>query len=117
MNPLKIRRAQIDALALLAERRFAAGARVHLLGAHPERWGAASAATLAAWVERRLERGRQLGLVEELSLLRHLEVASRLDEPFADSPDALGVLHDLDALRRWPEPLDLLAEIRRSGAR
>lgn len=116
MTMLKIRRAQVDALAGLAARRFAAGAREHLRVAHPERWAGAPPATLAAWVERRLERGRQLGLVEELSLLRHLEVASRLDERFADSPDSLGVMHDLVALRRWPEPLELLGTIRRSAA-
>ncbi len=113
---LKIRRAQIDALAELARSRLVAGGCVHLREAHPERWTAASGPVLCAWVERRLARGSALGLGEELSLLRHLEVASRLDERFADSPDALGVLHDLVALRRWPEPLALLTAIHRSTA-
>lgn len=113
---LKIRRSQIDALAALSRRRLLTGAADHLRRVHPERWAAAADATLAAWVERRIGRGEQLGLVEEVSLLRHLEVASRLDERFADSPDALGVMHDLEALRSWPEPMALLERIHGSEA-
>ncbi|MDC0667894.1 hypothetical protein [Nannocystis radixulma] len=113
---LKIRRPQIDALAALSRRRFLADARVHLRYVHPERWAAVADPVLGAWVERRVARGVQLGLVEELSLLRHLEVASRLDERFADSNDALGVLYNLDELRRWPEPMALLARLHRATA-
>jgi hypothetical protein len=114
---LKIRRPQIDALADLSRRRFAADARAHLRAVHPERWTAVSDDALRIWVDRRLERGVALGLVEEVSLLRHLEVASRLDEPFADSNDAVGILHDLDELRRWPEPLALLERLHRARDR
>jgi hypothetical protein len=116
MTMLKIRRPQIDALAELARRRFQADARAHLREAHPERWAEADEEVLAAWVERRLASGVRLGLIEEASLLRHLEVASRLDEPFADSDDAVGVLHDLDELRRWPEPLALLTSLHQAMA-
>ncbi|WAS94758.1 hypothetical protein [Nannocystis punicea] len=111
---LKIRRPQIDALAALSRRRFAADAGAHLRRVHPERWAAVADAPLHGWVERRIVRGLKLGLVEELSLLRHLEVASRLDERFADSNDALAVLHDLDGLRRWPEPMALLECLHRA---
>lgn len=112
---LKIRRPQVDALATLARRRTLAGAAVHLREAHPERWADAPEAELSAWAERRIDRGLQLGLVEELALLRHLEVASRTSEDFADSPDAMCVLNDLEALRRWPEPLPFLERLHRSA--
>lgn len=113
---LKIRRPQIDALAALSRRRFIAGAVAHLREVHPERWADLDEPAVAAWVERRLDRGVELGLVEELSLLRHLEVASRFDERFADSDDALGVLHDVEALHTWPEPLRLLEALHESPA-
>ncbi|MDC0716826.1 hypothetical protein [Nannocystis bainbridge] len=113
---LKIRRPQIDALTALSRRRFVVGAVAHLRDAHPERWDEASDEVAAAWVERRLDRGLALGLVEEVSLLRHLEVASRFDERFADSDDAIGVLHNLDELQSWPEPMELLGSLYQSPA-
>lgn len=111
---LKIRRPQIDALATLSRRRFLAGAAVHLREVHPERWADVGEPEVAAWVERRVDRGVELGLIEELSLLRHLEVASRFDERFADSDDALSVLHDVEALHTWPEPLHQLEALHES---
>jgi len=113
---LKIRRPQIDALANLSRRRFIASAVVHLRDAHPERWTDAADDVTRAWVERRVDRGVQLGLVEEVSLLRHLEVASHFDERFADSDDAIGVLHNLEELQSWPEPMTLLASLYGSPA-
>ncbi|MCY1059724.1 hypothetical protein [Nannocystis sp. SCPEA4] len=113
---LKIRRPQIEALANLSRRRFIASAIVHLRDAHPERWAEAPDDVTGAWVERRVARGLELGLVEEVSLLRHLEVASHFDERFADSDDAIGVLHNLEELQSWPEPMDLLASLYGSPA-
>ncbi|WAS91725.1 hypothetical protein [Nannocystis punicea] len=113
---LKIRRPQIEALANLSWRRFVASAVAHLRDAHPERWAEAAEDVAGAWVERRLTRGMHLGLLEEVSLLRHLEVASHFDERFADSDDAIGVLHNLDELQSWPEPMELLASLYESPA-
>ncbi|MCY0988061.1 hypothetical protein OV203_13065 [Nannocystis sp. ILAH1] len=113
---LKIRRPQIEALTNLSRRRLVAGGVVHLRDAHPERWAEATDEVAGAWVERRLARGLQLGLVEEVSLLRHLEVASLFDERFADSDDAIGVLHNLEELQSWPEPMELLASLYGSPA-
>lgn len=116
MFMLRIRPAQLAALADLSRRRLVAGAVTHLRDAHPERWADADDASVAAWTERRLARGEALGLVEESTLLRHLEVASRLSEAFADSPDALGVLHNHDAQHDWPATWDLLTTLHRAAA-
>lgn len=116
MVTLRIRPAQLAALTDLSRRRLVVGAVAHLRDEHPERWGEAPEAAVTAWCERRLARGQELGLVEEAALLRHLEVASRLGERFADSPDAIGVLHDHDALRDWPATGEFLARLQRAAA-
>lgn len=116
MFTLRIRPAQLEALAALSRRRFVDNAVLHLRQEHPERWAAAADASVRAWAERRLARGEALGLIEEAALLRHIEVASRLTERFAESPDAIGVLHDHAAVRDWPPTWDLLQQLHRADA-
>ena len=60
---------------------------------------------LRAWVERRIARGLELGLVEEGSVLRHVEVAARFGEAFADELDVLGALDDPELCEDWSSML------------
>ncbi|HEY0138962.1 MAG TPA: hypothetical protein VGB85_32975 [Nannocystis sp.] len=105
---LQIRPSQVQALTELAQRRFVADAELHVRGLELPRWREVGAPVLRAWVRRRIDVGVALGLVEELALLRHLEVAARHDERFADSEDVLGLLHSLPDLQRWPETAELI---------
>jgi hypothetical protein len=57
---------------------------------------------LRAWVERRAKAAFDMGLVEEDSVLRHLEVAARWGEELADEADTLQVLADPSMFEDWP---------------
>lgn len=113
---LRIRPAQFEALTALSRRRLVVGAAAHLRDEHPERWAEAPAYAVTEFVTKRLARGEELGLVEELSLLRYLEVASRYGDRFADSPDAIGVLHDQDALHDWTNTQQFLSVLHKAAA-
>lgn len=106
---LQIRSSQVDALTRLVQRRLLADAVDHVRGLDAPRWRDVDDAALVDWTRQRLLRGEALGLVEELALLRHLEVAALHGERFADSGDVLGLLYSLDDLHRWPETSALIA--------
>lgn len=72
--------------------------------------------SLRAWVERRVARGRALGLVEEDSTLRHLEVAGRFGEAFADGPDVIHFVDDEELCEVWPVALRQLESQARAVA-
>jgi hypothetical protein len=115
MFTLRIRPPQLAALADLSRRRLVISAVAHLRDEHPDRWADSPDPAVTTWAERRLARGQELGLVEEAALLRHLEVASRLGEKFADSPDAVGVLHDHGALQDWPATWEFLTRLHQAA--
>ena len=115
MFTLRIRPPQLAALADLSRRRLVISAVAHLRDEHPDRWADSPDPAVTPWAERRLARGQELGLVEEAALLRHLEVASRLGEKFADSPDAVGVLHDHGALQDWPATWEFLTRLHQAA--
>ena len=114
---LRIKQAQMTALDAACLAAFIDDAVAHV-----ERLVATARLTvpsdepLRAWVERRVVRARELGVFEEDSILRHIEVACRFGETFAEGPDVIHFVDDEELCELWPVALRQLESQARGAA-